>query len=247
MKWRTAGRSFLVWRGMAAQPAGEESSVPPLRQTERGEAGCRSDMPNRDRVGRAPRDKTTKGMGQDAANMPTATRNGRTIGNRSRHTSRQNDCCIGHPCDPGQPHRVSVDRTGDRKRENRHLSECDVLLASLRGCCRRSALAPRDVDRQVARALRRRALSSRSMVTVMGPTAPWAAIRASLIEWTPAPSDSARRRLAEGGPPSAPTLERESIMPPPPLRLLEPAEGCADRSRRVVHVPPPEKSPACRH
>ena len=115
---------------------------------------------------------------------------------RSRHSSRQNDCCIGHPCDPGQPHRVCGDRTRDRKRQNRHLSECDVLLASLRGCCRGSALAPRDVGRQVARALRRRALSSRSMVTVMGPTAPWAAIRESGVDWTPAPGDSARIRSA---------------------------------------------------
>lgn len=165
---------------------------------------------------------------------------------RSRHSSRQNDCCIGHTCDPGQPHRVCGDRTRDRKRENRHLSECEVPLASLRGCCRGSALAPRDVGRQVAEVLHRRGLSSRSMVTVMGPTAPWAAIRASVVDWTPAPSDSARRRMAEGGPPSAPALERESIMPPPALRLLEPAEGRADRSRRVVHVPPPERSPACR-
>src|SRR5690606_31863576 len=56
MEWRAAGSGFLGPRGMAAQPAGEESRRRPLRENDRGEAGFRSDMPNRaaERAGQVP-------------------------------------------------------------------------------------------------------------------------------------------------------------------------------------------------
>jgi len=40
------GRNFLVSRGMAAQPTGEESSGTPLRPADRGAAGLRLDQPS---------------------------------------------------------------------------------------------------------------------------------------------------------------------------------------------------------
>ncbi len=58
-KWRAAGSGFLAPRGMAAPrgphsacrvgwgPTGEESCGWPLRGNDRGEAGLRSDIPNR--------------------------------------------------------------------------------------------------------------------------------------------------------------------------------------------------------
>lgn len=52
-KWRADGSDFLVPRGMAAQPTGEESCGRPLRKNDRGAAVLRSDMSNRGRVGRA--------------------------------------------------------------------------------------------------------------------------------------------------------------------------------------------------
>ncbi|MBP2449856.1 hypothetical protein JOH51_007364 [Rhizobium leguminosarum] len=47
--WRAARGDFLVARGMAAQPAGDESFGAPLREHERGEAVLRPDMPHRAR------------------------------------------------------------------------------------------------------------------------------------------------------------------------------------------------------
>jgi len=49
-----AGGGFLASRGMAAQPAGEESCRTPLRQVDRGAAVLRPDQATRGRVGRAP-------------------------------------------------------------------------------------------------------------------------------------------------------------------------------------------------
>ncbi len=57
-QWRAAGGGFLVSRGMAAQPTGEESRGRPLREDDRGAAGLRSDMPHRGRGGRARVDQT---------------------------------------------------------------------------------------------------------------------------------------------------------------------------------------------
>jgi len=49
-----AAGGFLASRGMAAQPAGEESCRTPLRQGERGAAVLGPDQATRGRVGRAP-------------------------------------------------------------------------------------------------------------------------------------------------------------------------------------------------